>query len=578
MFKIITRMMMTALIALSLSTQAQVGIGTTTPNASAMLDIVSTDAGILIPRMDQTQRDAVTVNAATTGLLIYQTNNTPGFYYYNGTAWTPFGGADTDWTVVGNDMYNANTGNVGVGTTTPTSKLHIEDITVVADLLNDGFEDNTLAPFTSTDWFVTSTPVEVNTGADAASSGAIGHSQTSFMEYTVTVPAGGASLSFAYSVSSEANYDFLRFYIDGVQQTEWSGTIAYTTANYTLAAGTQTLRWSYEKDGSDDGGNDEAYIDDVVISPSASGSAIRIVDGAQADGKVLTSDANGNASWQIPTAGAADNDWTVAGNDMYNNNTGNTGIGTTTPTHALNVVNNEDAAGVMSIQNDTAGGFAGIYFFQNTNYRGHIGYVNTGGSNSFGGPGDFQLASGDRDMVFSTTNGGENFDESMRLDQDGNLTVVGNLAKGGGTFKIDHPLDPANKYLYHSFVESPDMMNIYNGNVVTNANGVATVKMPKYFKALNKEFRYQLTVIGSFSQAIISKEISYNSFEIKTNNPNVKVSWMVTGVRKDAWANKNRVIPEVKKTWEKGHYIHPKLYGASESKNITKAKRPTTNK
>ena len=56
---------------------------------------------------------------------------------------------------------------------------------------------------------------------------------------------------------------------------------------------------------------------------------------------------------------------------------------------------------------------------------------------------------------------------------------------------IDHPLDPANKYLYHSFVESPDMKNIYDGVITTDANGDATVVMPDYFEALNKDFRYQ---------------------------------------------------------------------------------------
>ncbi len=145
----------------------------------------------------------------------------------------------------------------------------------------------------------------------------------------------------------------------------------------------------------------------------------------------------------------------------------------------------------------------------------------------------------------------------------GNVRVTGSMAKGSGTFEIDHPLDPANKYLYHSFVESPDMMNIYNGNVTTDATGTATVTMPDYFEALNKDFRYQLTVIGgTFAQAIVSKEVTGNSFEIKTNQPNVKVSWQVTGVRHDAYANAHRVVPEVEKTGtDKGKYLYPKEQG-----------------
>ena len=158
----------------------------------------------------------------------------------------------------------------------------------------------------------------------------------------------------------------------------------------------------------------------------------------------------------------------------------------------------------------------------------------------------------------------------------GAVDVVGNLAKSGGTFKIDHPQDPANKYLYHSFVESPDMMNIYNGNITTDANGTAVVTLPSYFEAENKDFRYQLTVMGgTFAQAIVSKEVAGNTFEIRTNQPNVKVSWQVTGVRQDAWANANRVVPEVDKdASDRGKYLHPELFGGSRMDAIGRMPRP----
>ncbi len=146
----------------------------------------------------------------------------------------------------------------------------------------------------------------------------------------------------------------------------------------------------------------------------------------------------------------------------------------------------------------------------------------------------------------------------------GDVHISGTLSKSGGTFKIDHPQDPANKYLVHSFVESPDMMNIYNGNITTNTDGLAVVELPSYFDALNIDFRYQLTVIGTFAQAIIMDEISGNSFTIQTDKPNVKVSWQVTGVRNDAWAQENRVKVEVDKgSVEKGLYMHPELFGKS---------------
>src|SRR5204863_8739705 len=145
---------------------------------------------------------------------------------------------------------------------------------------------------------------------------------------------------------------------------------------------------------------------------------------------------------------------------------------------------------------------------------------------------------------------------------DGRVEVTGTLTKGAGSFKIDHPLDPANKFLSHSFVESPDMMNIYNGNITTDASGEATVAMPDYFEALNRDFRYQLTVIGQFAQAIIASEMRDKQFTIKTDKPNVKVSWQVTGIRQDAFANAYRVAVEEEKVGvERGAYLHPELFG-----------------
>jgi hypothetical protein len=147
------------------------------------------------------------------------------------------------------------------------------------------------------------------------------------------------------------------------------------------------------------------------------------------------------------------------------------------------------------------------------------------------------------------------------------LNVKGNLTKGGGSFKIDHPLDPANKYLYHSFVESPDMMNIYNGNVTTNKDGEATVELPDYFEALNRDFRYQLTVIGRFAQAIVAEKISGNHFRIKTSSPHIEVSWQVTGVRQDAYANAHRIpVEELKPEKERGSYLYPDALEQTENK------------
>lgn len=158
----------------------------------------------------------------------------------------------------------------------------------------------------------------------------------------------------------------------------------------------------------------------------------------------------------------------------------------------------------------------------------------------------------------------------------GDVDVDGNLSKAGGSFKIDDPIDPANKYLYHSFVESPDMMNIYNGNVITDGSGNAVVSLPEWFENLNRDFRYQLTVLGQFAQAIVSSKVSNHQFAIKTDKPNVEVSWQVTGIRQDAWANAHRIPVEVQKPeQDRGMYLHPELFGQSMEKSIALAHHPS---
>ena len=82
----------------------------------------------------------------------------------------------------------------------------------------------------------------------------------------------------------------------------------------------------------------------------------------------------------------------------------------------------------------------------------------------------------------------------------GDVDVAGTLTAATKDFKIDHPLDPQNSLLYHSSVESSEMMNIYSGNLLLDSNGEGVVSMPKWFEALNTDFRYQLTAIGEAAQ------------------------------------------------------------------------------
>jgi hypothetical protein len=140
---------------------------------------------------------------------------------------------------------------------------------------------------------------------------------------------------------------------------------------------------------------------------------------------------------------------------------------------------------------------------------------------------------------------------------------------GKKDFVIDHPLDPANKYLLHSCIESPDCMNMYNGNTETDARGMATVELPTYFETLNIDYRYQLTVIGQFAQAIVLEKIHNNRFVIKTDKPNVEVSWQVTGIRNDAYVRAHPMVAEMEKEpKDRGKYLMPELFGQPPEKGI----------
>jgi len=152
----------------------------------------------------------------------------------------------------------------------------------------------------------------------------------------------------------------------------------------------------------------------------------------------------------------------------------------------------------------------------------------------------------------------------------GDARVTGTLSKGAGSFQIDHPLDPENKYLYHSFVESPDMMNIYNGTVVLDSRGEAVVDLPEWFNALNSDFRYQLTAVGAPGPNLyIAEEISNNRFKIAGGGANMKVSWQVTGIRQDAYANANRIpVEEFKSVEERGKYLHPEAFNLPRTMGI----------
>jgi trimeric autotransporter adhesin len=241
------------------------------------------------------------------------------------------------------------------------------------------------------------------------------------------------------------------------------------------------------------------------------------------------------------------------------------GIGTTTPQAELDVA----GSSLETFIGDPGCGshpFAGL------------GFGSTGLSScqnySMVGDGVNTYVAAPTGTIFFRTN--SNAVTAMTINVNGDVNIAGSLSKGSGSFKIDHPLDPANKYLYHSFVESPDMMNIYNGVAILDAHGSAWITLPDYFEALNRDFRYQLTAIGAPGPNLyIVKKVFGNRFKIGGGKPKGEVSWQVTGIRQDAYANAHRIPnDEEKPADERGRYLHPELFGASEDQAI--GYRPST--
>jgi hypothetical protein len=326
---------------------------------------------------------------------------------------------------------------------------------------------------------------------------------------------------------------------------------------------------------------------------------VKLADGALVAGSNVTITRQAGGAFEVASAGggisAVASDATLTGNG-----TAGTPLAVSVPLELIGsastgVIRGENASGNFGY----IGGTYGVYGFSTSSIAVHGRSINSHGvygfsNNSLGVFGQSNDNNGVRgssvsDFGVRGQNGnnwgalggstygvfGVGASSGFAAGFSGDVTIIGNLVKSSGSFKIDHPLDPANKYLVHSFVESPDMMNVYNGNVTTDANGEATVTLPDYFEALNRDFRYQLTTIGGFAPVYIAEKILGNSFKIAGGKPGMEVSWQVTGIRQDAWAEEHRiVVEEDKPASEQGFYLHPKLFGQPEERSLWWAQDP----
>lgn len=195
---------------------------------------------------------------------------------------------------------------------------------------------------------------------------------------------------------------------------------------------------------------------------------------------------------------------------------------------------------------------------------------------SFGGTGHGATFRGGSGIHAFDGLGEDGADRGLAGDFTGDILVAGDVQTFGATTReTDHPLDPTNKVLRHATVESSELLNVYSGNATTDAQGEAVVALPDWFGAVNADLRYQLTVVGTFAQAMVAEEVSDNRFTIRTSEPNVKVSWQITGVRADA-ASKARTFSAVadKPERERGTYLEPSAFGAPADRGVEYVRYP----
>ncbi len=232
--------------------------------------------------------------------------------------------------------------------------------------------------------------------------------------------------------------------------------------------------------------------------------------------------------------------------------------------------------------NGSGGAFVGTYC-------GAAGYANTPGSTSYGlygryngsgnnhGTGVYGYSAPAADYGYGVQGYGNKYGvlgvQGTTGASNYGVYANGNLAcSGTKTFAIDHPLDPENKILRHFDIESPEVLNMYRGNIVLDENGVAEITLPDYFSAININFSYDLTPIGQPAPNLfINEEINNEGkFSIAGGNPGQKISWVVYAERNDLYMRQEgiRAVEIEKDDHEKGRYFMPELYNQPPEKGI----------
>ncbi len=611
MFKIYTA---TLLIFIIFSAKSQVGVGTVNPNAA--LDILSTNDGLLIPRISLTATNVQTIITPTVSELVYNTNTsavgpnqvTPGFYYWDGASWIRLSTSSTSsskkWDFSGNSgtdpsidfigtsdaedlvLRTDNTerirltanGNVGITESAPGAKLEV-------------LQDQN---------FGSSLELNHNNNSNTSSAAYIRNSGSSRGLHVVNLnPTANAAVARFYQAADGNNANGINIDMD-------INTAANSTGLFINQGGAGFGEYIEMT-------NSNSYPG-LTINHLGTGIGISNII---ASGNGILNDLGGNSTGITNLLDAAGG----TGSYTYlaaNNGTGSYVLATDNTTTPSAGAGGDVFAYFGEVNTNTAmasGTVSGAVFGGNQYGVGHGIYINHSGTEGRGAEFNITNASNTDSTIYATHSGSQsvinaqsnptipvgqiivaefeyvgthNFNDhigvrgtstpavnyGVGVNGTGNFYGVfsnGNLgATGTKTFLIDHPKDPTNKMLKHFSIESNEVLNMYRGVVPLDSNGVATIKLPEYFDLININFSYQLTAIGTSQNPYVLEEIDGNQFKVG-GAPNTKVSWTVYANRNDAYMQQN---PEEgkdvlnKKGPRKGKYISPELYGQPDSKGM----------